>query len=126
MILNTITSGTWKTIANYLNYNFNKLSIATGRLKGITLITFKGVYLSETELNTRQPSPNEGDYAFVLINNNQDFKVYYADSNEGWVTDEGIFSPEVILKKYIEMIALSNVEADLKSDINDYNRRQNG
>ena len=126
MILNTITSGTWKTIANYLNYNFNKLSIATGRLKGITLVTFKGVYLSETELNTKQPSPNEGDYAFVLINSDQDFVVYYADSNEGWVTEGGIISPEVIIKKYIEMIALSNVETDLRGDINDYNSRQDG
>ena len=126
MILNTITSGTWKTIANYLNYNFNKLSIATGRLKGITLATFKGVYLSETELNTKQPSPNEGDYAFVLINSDQDFVVYYADSNEGWVTEGGIISPEVIIKKYIEMIALSNVETDLRGDINDYNSRQDG
>ena len=126
MILNTITSGTWKTIANYLNYNFNKLSIATGRLKGITLVTFKGVYLSETELNTKQPSPNEGDYAFVLINSDQDFVVYYADSNEGWVTEGGIISPEVIIKKYIEMIALSTVETDLRGDINDYNSRHNG
>ena len=124
MILNTITSGTWKTIANYLNYNFNKLSIATGRLKGITLITFKGVYLSETELNTRQPSPNEGDYAFVLIN--KILKFIMQTLMKAGLLMEVFFSPEVILKKYIEMIALSNVEVDLKSDINDYNRRQNG
>ena len=124
MELNTISKGTWYTIANYLNYNFNKLSIAVGRLRGITITTFKGVYISEAELNRVNPSPNPGDYAFVIINSNSNFKVFYADLNEGWITDGGIYDPEVIIKDYIEMTALSDVVKDLEKDIKDYNERK--
>lgn len=125
MRLNNISTGTWNIISNYLNYNFNKLSVATGKLKGVSLVNFKGVYTSETELKSLQGSPTPGDYAFVIVNNNSAFKIYYANSNSGWVTDNGVYDPEVILKDYIQMIALSNIEQDLKGDIEDYNGRIN-
>lgn len=124
MNLNNISSGTWNKISNYLNYNFNKLSVATGKLQGVSLITFKGVYISETELKNLQVNPEPGDYAFVVTENNTAFKIYYADLNSGWVTDNGTYDPEVILKDYIEMTALSNIVNDLAKDIDDYNRHR--
>ena len=123
MNLNNISSGTWNKISNYLNYNFNKLSVATGKLQGVSLVTFKGVYTSETELKNLQADPEPGDYAFVITENNTAFKIYYTNLNSGWVTDDGTYDPEVILKDYIEMIALSNVVTDLAKDIEDYNNR---
>ncbi len=124
MNLNNISSGTWNKISNYLNYNFNKLSVATGKLQGVSLITFKGVYISETELKNLQVNPEPGDYAFVVTENNTAFKIYYTDLNSGWVTDNGTYDPEVILKDYIEMTALSNIVNDLAKDIDDYNRHR--
>jgi len=124
MNLNNISTGTWNKISNYLNYNFNKLSVATGKLQGVSLVTFKGVYTSETELKNLQTDPEPGDYAFVITENNTAFKIYYADLNSGWVTDNGTYDPEVILKDYIEMTALTNVVNDLAKDIDDYNRHR--
>lgn len=124
MNLNNISNGTWNKISNYLNYNFNKLSVATGKLQGVTLLTFKGVYTSDTELKTLQDTQSPGDYAFVITENNTSFKVYYTDLNCEWVTDDGTYDPEVILKDYIEMTALTNVLSDLAEDINDYNRHR--
>jgi hypothetical protein len=124
MNLNNISTGTWNKISNYLNYNFNKLSVATGKLQGVSLVTFKGVYTSETELKTLQGTPIPGDYAFVITGNNTSFKIYYADLNSGWITDDGTYDPEVILKDYIEMTALTNVVDDLAKDIDDYNRHR--
>ena len=126
MNLNNISSGTWNKISNYLNYNFNKLSVATGKLQGVSLVTFKGVYTSETELKSLQADPEPGDYAFVITENNTAFKIYYTNLNSGWVTDDGTYNPEVILKDYIEMTALSNVVNDLAKDIDDYNNRPRG
>ena len=123
MNLNNISSGTWNKISNYLNYNFNKLSVATGKLQGVSLVTFKGVYTSETELKNLQADPEPGDYAFVITENNTAFKIYYTNLNSGWVTDNGTYDPEVILKDYIEMTALTNVVTDLAKDIEDYNNR---
>lgn len=123
MNLNNISTGTWNKISNYLNYNFNKLSVATGKLQGVSLVTFKGVYTSETELKNLQADPEPGDYAFVITENNTSFKIYYTNLNSGWVTDNGTYDPEVILKDYIEMTALTNVVTDLAKDIEDYNNR---
>ena len=123
MNLNNISTGTWNKISNYLNYNFNKLSVATGKLQGVNLVTFKGVYTSETELKNLQADPEPGDYAFVITENNTAFKIYYTNLNSGWVTDNGTYDPEVILKDYIEMTALTNVVTDLAKDIEDYNNR---
>ena len=123
MNLNNISSGTWNKISNYLNYNFNKLSVATGKLQGVSLVTFKGVYTSETELKNLQADPEPGDYAFVITENNTAFKIYYTNLNSGWVTDDGTYDPEVILRDYIEMTALTNVVTDLAKDIEDYNNR---
>jgi hypothetical protein len=123
MNLNNISTGTWNKISNYLNYNFNKLSVATGKLQGVNLVTFKGVYTSETELKTLLGTPIPGDYAFVITENNAAFKIYYADLNSSWTTDDGTYDPEVILKDYIEMTALTNVVTDLAKDIEDYNNR---
>ena len=124
MNLNNISNGTWDKISNYLNYNFNKLSVAAGKLQGVNLLTFKGVYTSETELMTIQGTPIPGDYAFVITENNTAFKIYYTDLNGSWITDNGTYDPEVILKDYIEMTALTNVLSDLAEDINDYNRHR--
>jgi hypothetical protein len=124
MNLNNISTGTWNKISNYLNYNFNKLSVATGKLQGISLVTFKGVYTSETELKNLQGTTTPGDDAFVITENNTAFKIYYADLNSEWVTDNGTYDPEVILKDYIEMTALANVVNDLAEDIDDYNRHR--
>ena len=121
MNLNNISNGTWNKISNYLNYNFNKLSVETGKLQGVTLLTFKGVYTSETELRTLQEAPIPGDYAFVITENNTSFRIYYANLNSGWVTDNGIYDPEVILKDYIEMTTLTNILTDLAWDIYEYN-----
>ena len=126
MNLNNISSGTWNKISNYLNYNFNKLSVATGKLQGVSLVTFKGVYTSETELKNLQADPEPGDYAFVITEDNTAFKIYYTGVYGGWVTDDGTYDPEVILKDYIEMIALSNIVEDLAKDIDDYNNRRGG
>jgi hypothetical protein len=125
MRLNTISTGTWNIISNYLNYNFNKLSVATNKLKSIDLINYKGVYTSETELKTLHGAPVPGDYAFVIVNSNSAFKVYYVNASSEWITDNGVYDPEVIMGDYIQMTALSNVEQDLRSDIEDYNGRIN-
>ena len=124
MNLNNISTGTWNKISNYLNYNFNKLSVETGKLQGVTLLTFKGVYTSEIELKTLHGIPIPGDYAFVITENNTSFKVYYANLNCEWITDDGTYDPEVILKDYIEMTVLTNILTDLSRDIDDYNRRK--
>ena len=123
MKLNTITEGTWNIIASYLNYNFNKLSVATSKLKDVKLVSFKGVYTSESELKTSQNKSVPGDYAFVLVGENREalFRVYYTDFNYDWVTDNGIYNPEVILSNYIEVIALSNI-SQIDKDIDNYNK----
>ena len=123
MRLNTISEGTWFVISNYLNYNFNKLSVASSKLGGVTLVSFKGTFASEAELKEKQPNPTPGDFAFVIVNNNSAFKIYYTDLNIDWVTDDGIYDPEIILRDYIEMSVLSNVTEDLKKDLEDYNER---
>lgn len=128
MKLNTITEGTWTTIANYLNYNFNKLSVATSKLGEIRLVSFKGVYTSSDELITLQPSGVPGDYAFVLeiIPDDDEvnlFRVYYIDLNYNWVTDGGSYVPDVILSDYIEMVAINNI-SQIDNDIRDYNQHK--
>ena len=121
MKLNTISEGTWTQIANYLNYNFNKLSVATSRLGEIRLVSFKGVYTTEAELKSLQSDNVPGDYAFVLEGEDL-LRVYFTDLNYDWVTDGGIYDPEVILSDYIEMIALSNI-SQIDGDIEDHNKR---
>jgi len=121
MKLNTISEGTWTLIANYLNYNFNKLSVATSRLGEIKLVSFKGVYTTETELKTLQPNNVPGDYAVVLEENL--LRVYYTDLNDNWITDGGTYNPEVILSDYIEMIALNNI-SQIDKDIEEYNKHK--
>ena len=120
MKLNTISEGTWTIIANYLNYNFNKLSVATSRLGEIRLVSFKGVYTTEAELKSLQSENVPGDYAFVLAG--ERLRVYYTDQNYDWVADGGVYNPEVIISDYIEMTALSNI-SQIDEDIEDYNRR---
>ena len=122
MKLNTITEGTWTLIANYLNYNFNKLSVAASKLGEVRLVSFKGVYTTETELKTQQSDSVPGDYALVLEGEDM-LRVYYTDLNYEWVTDGGIYNPEVILSDYIEMVALSNIY-QIDKDIEDYNKRK--
>ena len=122
MKLNTITEGDWTMIANYLNYNFNKLSIATSRLGEIRLVSFKGVYTSETELKNQQSKNVPGDYAFILDEEGL-LRVYYTDLNYDWVTDGGVYNPEVILSDYIEMVSLSNI-SQIDNDIDDYNKQK--
>ena len=122
MKLNTITEGDWTMIANYLNYNFNKLSIATSRLGEIRLVSFKGVYTSETELKNQQSKNVPGDYAFILDEEGL-LRVYYTDLNYDWVTDGGVYNPEVILSDYIEMVYLSNI-SQIDNDIDDYNKQK--
>jgi hypothetical protein len=122
MKLNTISEGSWTLIANYLNYNFNKLSVATGRLGEIRLISFKGVYTSLTELKSQQSNNVPGDYAFVLEGEDA-MRVYYTDLNYDWVTDGGVYNPEVILSDYIEMVSISNI-SQLDNDIAEYNKQQ--
>lgn len=122
MKLNTITEGTWTLIANYLNYNFNKLSVAASKLGEVRLVSFKGVYTTETELKTQQPDSVPGDYALVLDGEDM-LKVYYTNLNYEWVTDGGTYNPEVILSDYIEMVALSNI-SQIDKDIDDYNKRK--
>ena len=121
MKLNTITEGTWNIIANYLNYNFNKLSVAASRLGEIRLVSLKGVYTTEAELKSLQSDNVPGDYAFVLEGEDL-LRVYFTDLNYDWVTDGGVYDPEVILSDYIEMIALSNI-SQIDGDIEDYNKR---
>ena len=121
MKLNTISEGSWTQIANYLNYNFNKLSVATGRLGEIGLVSFKGVYTTEAELKSLQSNNIPGDYAFVLEGENL-LRVYYTDLNYDWVTDGGVYDPEVILSDYIEMVKLSNI-SQIDGDIEDYNKK---
>lgn len=121
MKLNTISEGNWTLIANYLNYNFNKLSVAASRLGEIRLVSFKGVYTTEAELKSLQSDNVPGDYAFVLEGEDL-LRVYFTDLNYDWVTDGGIYDPEVILSDYIEMIALSNI-SQIDGDIEDYNKR---
>lgn len=125
MKLNTISEGTWNIISSYLNYNFNKLSIATSKLKEIKLVSFKGTYMSEAELINSQSSPIPGDYAFVLSTSGSDvvFSVYYSDLNYSWVTDGGVYDPDTIVANYIEMIELSNI-SQIDKDIEDYNRHK--
>jgi hypothetical protein len=122
MKLNTISEGSWTLIANYLNYNFNKLSVATSRLGEIRLVSFKGVYTSLTELKSRQSNNVPGDYAFVLEGEDT-MMVYYTDLNYDWVTDGGVYNPEVILSDYIEMVSISNI-SQLDNDIAEYNKQQ--
>jgi hypothetical protein len=122
MKLNTITEGSWTQIANYLNYNFNKLSVATSRLGEIRLVSFKGVYTSNTELRTLQTDITPGDYAFVLEGEDM-LKVFYVDLNYDWVTDGGVYDPKVILSDYIEMTALNNI-SQIDEDIEDYNNKK--
>lgn len=121
MKLNTISEGSWTLIANYLNYNFNKLSVATSRLGEIRLVSFKGVYTTEAELKSLQSNNVPGDYAFVLEGETL-LRVYFTDLNHDWVTDGGVYDPEVILSDYIEMVALSNI-SQIDGDIEDYNKR---
>ena len=121
MKLNTISEGSWTLIANYLNYNFNKLSVAASRLGEIRLVSFKGVYTTEAELKSLQSDNVPGDYAFVLEGENL-LRVYFTDLNYDWVTDGGVYDPEVILSDYIEMVALSNI-SQIDGDIEDYNKR---
>ena len=121
MKLNTISEGSWTQIANYLNYNFNKLSVATNRLGEIRLVSFKGVYTTETELKSLQSNNIPGDYAFVMEGENT-LRVYYTDLNYDWVTDGGVYNPEVILSDYIEMVSLNNI-SQLDDDIAEYNRK---
>jgi hypothetical protein len=121
MKLNTISEGSWTLIANYLNYNFNKLSVATSRLGEIRLVSFKGVYTTEAELKSLQSNNVPGDYAFVLEGEDL-LRVYFTDLNYDWVTDGGVYDPEVILSDYIEMVALSNI-SQIDGDIEDYNKR---
>ena len=102
MNLNNISNGTWNIISNYLNYNFNKLSVATSKLQGVSLVTFKGVYTSETELKNLQELSNPGDYAFVITENNTSFKVYYADLNSGWTTDDGTYGKKGFSINYLK------------------------
>lgn len=126
MKLNTITDGTWTLISNYLNNNFNKLSVATNKLGEIKLVSFKGVYRSEAELRNLQSSYNvPGDYAFVLVVEDGEvlLKVYYVDMNYNWTTDGGTYNPEVILSDYIEMVALNNI-SQIDNDIQEYNRQK--
>ena len=122
MKLNTITEGTWTLIANYLNYNFNKLSVAASKLGEVRLVSFKGVYTTETELKTQQSDSVPGDYALVLEGEDM-LRVYYTNLNYEWVTDGGLYNPEVILSDYIEMVALSNI-SQIDKDIDDYNKRK--
>ena len=121
MKLNTISEGSWTLIANYLNYNFNKLSVAASRLGEIRLVSFKGVYTTEAELKSLQSDNVPGDYAFVLEGEDL-LRVYFTDLNYDWVTDGGVYDPEVILSDYIEMVALSNI-SQIDGDIEDYNKR---
>jgi hypothetical protein len=120
MKLNTITEGSWTQIANYLNYNFNKLSVATSRLGEIRLVSFKGVYTSDEDLYA-MTDRTPGDYAFVLENEGI-LRVFYVNLNYDWVTDGGVYDPEVILSDYIEMEALSNI-SQIDEDIADYNKK---
>ena len=122
MKLNTISEGSWTLIANYLNYNFNKLSVAASRLGEIRLVSFKGVYTTEAELKSLQSDNVPGDYAFVLEGEDL-LRVYFTDLNYDWVTDGGVYDPEVILSDYIEMVALSNI-SQIDKDIEDYNKRK--
>lgn len=127
MKLNTITTGMWKTIANYLNYNFNKLSIAADRLKdsgNSENSAFKGVFSTEAILKNSYPDPEPGEYAFVLVDGpgQEDlFKVYSAETGGIWTAQEGTYDPEVILTDYVRMIRLSSI-SDLSGDIRDYLR----
>ena len=122
MKLNTISEGSWTIISNYLNYNFNKLGVAASRLGDIRFVSFKGVYNSESELKNLQSGSVPGDYAFVLEGNNL-FRVYYTDLNYSWVTNGGLYDPEVILSDYIEMVALNNI-SQIDNDIAEYNRNK--
>ena len=123
MKLNNITEGTWSKISNYLNYNFNKLSIATSKLKGVILVSFKGVYMSEAELKSKYTLPNTGDYAFVLTTEGSDayFKVYYTSYRE-WLTDGGVYDPEVFVAEYIETVDLEGDISRISKEKNEYNR----
>ena len=121
MKLNTISEGSWTLIANYLNYNFNKLSVATSRLGEIRLVSFKGVYTTEAELKSLQSDNVPGDYAFVLEGEDT-MMVYYTDLNYDWVTDGGVYNPEVILSDYIEMVELNNI-SQISEDIEEYNNK---
>ena len=123
MKLNTISEGSWTLIANFLNSNFNKLSVATSRLGELKLTSFKGAYTSETELKEKPPKSVPGDYAVVSSSPGVLFSVYYTDLNYNWVTDGGLYDPNVILSNYIEMIALSNI-SQLDEDIKDYNKHK--
>ena len=120
MKLNTITEGSWTQIANYLNYNFNKLSVATSRLGEIRLVSFKGVYTSEEDLYA-MTDRTPGDYAFVLENGGI-LRVFYINLNYDWVYG-GTYNPEVILSDYIEMTALNNI-SQIDEDIEDYNNKK--
>ena len=123
MKLNTIGEGTWNLISSYLNYNFNKLSIATSKLKEVRLVSFKGTYTSFAELKNLQSSPIPGDYACVLTTDSSELSIYYANQNYEWVTDGGVYDPKVILSDYIEMTELSNI-SQIDKDIDDYNRHK--
>ena len=125
MKLNNITEGMWRDISDYLNYNFNKISIATNKLEDIGLtenLSFKGVFESEALLKQEFPKPNKGDYAFVLPQEQEEdikFIIYTATSYGIWEQTDGDYDPEVILKDYIEVKRISEIE-DLENDIKDY------
>lgn len=108
MKLNTIGEGYWSTIANYLNYNFNKLSVATNKygMVGITNVHHKGVFINETELKNRFPNPEAGDFAFVIGDDQPEgskieFWVYIV-KEEFWFKLDEKYMPPVDETKYLE------------------------
>lgn len=108
MKLNTIGEGYWSSIANYLNYNFNKLSVTTNKYGkvGITNIHHKGVFINESELKTRFPNPVSGDFAFVIGDDQTpeskiEFWVYVVRNNF-WHRLNEKYMPPVPQEKYIE------------------------
>lgn len=129
MKLNNITVGMWRDISNYLNYNFNKLSIVTSKLEysicTVENLAFKGVFDSQSLLYTKYPSPEYGEYAFVLVEEGEGgeertlFTVYLANKSGEWEELNGVYDPEVILSNYLEMVKLSSI-SDIDQDIEDY------
>ena len=125
MKLNTITNGNWTDIANYLNYNFNKMGIAVSQL-GDSLTPegypYKGVFQTEAELFNKFPEPLLGDYAFVLVTTDPEdvfFQVYLCD-NYVWEKTDGTYDPQAILENYIETVEIDSLD-DIMADVQEYN-----
>ena len=130
MKLNIIGEGYWSTISNFLNYNFNKLSVATNKYGkvGLTNVHHKGVFINETELKTRFPNPEAGDFAFVIeeqeSSDNIEFWVYIV-KDEFWYKLDEKYMPPVDETKYLEteLVQLNPEDGSLIGFDEGYNYR---